>query len=48
MPSIGVFDSVDELLAIHGHKGKTIVRWLDAVGEPPVPESPEWCPVGGE
>ena len=44
MPSIGVFDSVDELLAVHGHKGKTVVRWLDPDGEPAAPESPERCP----
>jgi hypothetical protein len=46
-PSISIFDSVEELLSVHGHKGKTIVRWLDAVGEAAAPESPEQCPVGG-
>jgi hypothetical protein len=27
--SIGVYDDLKSLVNIHGHNGKTIVRWLD-------------------
>lgn len=27
--SVAVYDSIDELTSIHGHDGKTVVRWLD-------------------
>lgn len=30
--SIDIYDSVEDLLAIHGHEGRTRIRWLD--GEP--------------
>ncbi len=29
-PSIEVYDSIDEIKRIHGHNGKTDVRWIDA------------------
>jgi hypothetical protein len=28
-PSISIFDSIEELLTIHGHDGKTELIWLD-------------------
>lgn len=28
-PSTGVWDNVDDMLAVHGHGGDTILRWLD-------------------
>lgn len=28
-PSLGIFDSVEELLTIHGHQGSTELVWLD-------------------
>lgn len=28
--SIAVYDSLEELMAIHGHDGKTILVWIDA------------------
>ncbi len=31
-PSIGVYRSIEDVEAIHGHGGKTIVQWLDANG----------------
>jgi hypothetical protein len=31
--SIDIYDSVDDLLAIHGHGGRTHIRWLDAEAE---------------
>jgi hypothetical protein len=31
-PATAVWDSVDSILAVHGHEGATVVRWLD--GEP--------------
>ena len=27
--SVAVYDSLEELIAIHGHDGKTIVVWID-------------------
>ena len=27
--SIAIYDSIEELTQIHGHEGKTIVRWID-------------------
>lgn len=27
--SIAVYDSIDELIAIHGHDGHTIIEWID-------------------
>ena len=46
-PSLGIFDSVDELLAVHGHKGKTVVRWLDPGDESSGLDPVERCPVSG-
>ena len=31
-PATAVWDSVESILAVHGHEGATVVRWLD--GEP--------------
>ena len=28
--TVGVYDSVDELVAIHGHGGRTVLEWIDA------------------
>jgi hypothetical protein len=28
-PSMGIFDSVEDLLAVHGHDGATELIWLD-------------------
>jgi len=27
--SVTVFDNMDEVKAIHGHDGKTIIQWID-------------------
>lgn len=27
--SVAVYDSLEELIAIHGHGGKTVVEWVD-------------------
>ena len=28
-PSTSLWDSIEELLTVHGHNGATIVRWID-------------------
>jgi hypothetical protein len=28
-PSITIFDNIDELIAVHGHDGKTRLLWVD-------------------
>lgn len=28
--SVEVWPSVEDMIAVHGHSGKTIVRWVDA------------------
>jgi hypothetical protein len=28
-PCTAVWDSIDQVLAVHGHEGATVVRWLD-------------------
>jgi len=28
--SVAVYDSIEDLIAIHGHEGKTHIAWLDA------------------
>lgn len=28
-PSVSVWDSTDEVLAVHGHQGATVIRWSD-------------------
>lgn len=34
--TLGVYDSIESLLAIHGHEGRTWAEWLDDEGgEPP-------------
>jgi hypothetical protein len=30
-PSIEVYDSIEEIERIHGHNGKTVIRWIDNV-----------------
>ena len=30
LTSTAVYDSVDELVAIHGHNGRTRIEWVDA------------------
>lgn len=27
--SIGVYDSIEDVEAIHGHNGKTVIEWID-------------------
>jgi hypothetical protein len=29
-PATSIWDNVDDLLSVHGHGGRTVVRWLDA------------------
>ena len=29
IPSVTVYDSIEQVIAIHGHDGKTDLRWLD-------------------
>lgn len=43
-PSTTVFDRIEHVEAVHGHHGKTIVRWLDP---PPVPQPPPRPPSPG-
>ena len=31
--SICVYDSVSDLIAVHGHNGRTVVEWVDTVDE---------------
>lgn len=38
-PSVATFTSMDDVLAVHGHNGATLVRWLD-VTEPEPTTSP--------
>ncbi len=28
-PSINIYESIDEIKLIHGHQGKTEIRWID-------------------
>lgn len=28
-PSIGIYDSIEDVETIHGHGGKTIIRWAN-------------------
>ncbi len=30
-PSTTVWDCVDDMIHVHGHSGRTVVRWLDQV-----------------
>jgi len=34
IPSVTVYDTVDQVISIHGHDGKTELRWIDT---PPLP-----------
>ncbi|RJQ18090.1 MAG: hypothetical protein C4560_07815 [Nitrospiraceae bacterium] len=29
VPSVEIYDNVDEIIRIHGHHGKTEIRWID-------------------
>jgi hypothetical protein len=29
LTSTAIYDSMDDLVAIHGHEGSTVVRWID-------------------
>jgi hypothetical protein len=29
-PGTTIFDSIEDMLAVHGHAGKTVVEWIDA------------------
>jgi hypothetical protein len=31
-PSVEVYDTLEEMLHIHGHNGKTVVKWIDTPG----------------
>lgn len=33
--SVDIYDSVADLLAIHGHEGRTRIRWLDGEAKGP-------------
>ena len=39
--SMGVFPNVKEVLNVHGHEGRTVVRWLGAVNTRPK-EAKQW------
>ncbi len=28
-PSVGIYESIDDVVTVHGHGGKTIVKWVD-------------------
>jgi hypothetical protein len=28
-PSIGIYENISDLEKVHGHKGKTVVKWID-------------------
>lgn len=28
-PSINIYENIDEIMLIHGHQGKTEIRWID-------------------
>jgi hypothetical protein len=28
-PSVSLYESIEDVLAIHGHGGKTMVQWID-------------------
>lgn len=34
IPSVTVYDTVDQILSIHGHDGKTELRWIDGPSLP--------------
>jgi hypothetical protein len=36
-PSTAVWPDLDSILAVHGHRGATVVRWLDVSEMEPVP-----------
>lgn len=29
-PATSVWDNLDDLITVHGHNGRTVVRWLDS------------------
>ncbi len=35
-PCTSIWDSIDDMLAVHGHGGRTVVDWIDP--EPPTAE----------
>lgn len=39
----GHYNSIDDVIAVHGHEGKTVVEWVDDEGEdaPPADEPDE-------
>jgi len=28
-PSIAVYESIEDVVKVHGHRGKTVIQWLD-------------------
>lgn len=40
--SIAIYDNIEDLMAIHGHNGKTIVQWEEL----DLPFEMEWVTVG--
>ena len=30
IPSVTIYDSVEQVIAIHGHDGKTELKWIDS------------------
>jgi len=39
-PSTSLWDDVDDLMAVHGHRGATVLHWID-------PEPGTFAPPGG-
>jgi hypothetical protein len=33
-PATSIWDNVDDLILVHGHGGRTVVRWLDVESHP--------------
>lgn len=36
-PSTAIWPNLDSIIAVHGHRGATVVRWLDVSEMEPVP-----------
>ncbi len=32
-PSVAIYESIDDVEKVHGHGGKTIVKWVDTANE---------------
>ena len=38
--SLGLYSSIEDVLAIHGHEGATVLDWIDAEPSTPPEEQP--------